>query len=281
MLSVSASAGRAQSIAWQSRAEDFRAPNPAGISVLGQTPLSETSRSPALTPAILPRAHSSQPSTFPSSTPAPPYHDYFHALGYSFTFGLFAGEQLAPLAVGSVVALALSPFDRKLSDAASGKARSLGRIGEVVGHPLTLGGVSGGLILASLATDNARFRTYAFTLTQGLIVAGSVATVTKLAIRRPRPTGENKWSFPSGHAAVAFALATVSSHYYGKGAGIPLYTLASFVALSRVERGKHFPTDVVMGATVGYISGRAAILGTRHVTVRPAGGAGVRVSVTF
>jgi undecaprenyl-diphosphatase len=225
-------------------------------------------------------ARTAEPAASPAEPPAPAYRDYFHALGYSFTRGLFAREQLTPLAIGSVVALALSPVDRALSDAVRGKADRLGRIGDVVGHPLTLGAISGGLILSSLATDNDRFRGYAFTLSQGLIVAGSVVTATKLVVRRPRPDGESKWSFPSGHAAAAFAFATVSSHYYGKPAGIPLFALASVIALSRVEHGKHFPTDVVMGATVGYMSGRAAIRGAEHVTAKPTD-ASVRIYLTF
>jgi membrane-associated phospholipid phosphatase len=147
-----------------------------------------------------------------------------------------------------------------------GRADGLGKFGEVSGHPLTLGGFSGGLMLGSLATDNARFRTYAFALSQSLVIAGSVTTATKLAVRRQRPNGRGRSSFPSGHAAGAFALAAVSSHYYGKSAGIPLYTLAAIVAASRVEYGKHFPADVIVGAMVGYISGRAAVRGAEHVT---------------
>jgi membrane-associated phospholipid phosphatase len=243
-------------------------------------PVSDTLR--RLAPAFEPQppARTLDQATSPAEPSAPAYGDYFHALGYSFTRGLFAREQLTPLAIGSVVALALSPVDRKLSDAVRGKADRLGRFGNVVGHPLTLGVISGGLILGSLGTDSGRFRGYAFTLSQGLIVAGSVATATKLVVRRPRPNGESKLSFPSGHAAVTFALAAVSSHYYGKQAGIPLFALASLVALSRVESGKHFPTDVVMGATVGYISGRAAIRGAQHVTAQPSG-AGFRIYLTF
>jgi membrane-associated phospholipid phosphatase len=212
---------------------------------------------------------------------APAYHDYFHALGYSFSRGLFAREQIVPLAIGSAAALAMAPFDRQVSDAARGHAAGFGRAGEIIGSPFVIGALSGGLILGSLATDNTTFRSYAFTLSQGLIVATTVTSAAKLAVRRTRPDGENHWSFPSGHAAATFALATVSSHYYGKKAGIPLYALASLVAASRVGYGKHFPTDVIVGATIGYVAGRAAIRGTQHVTVGPTAGTGVNFYLTF
>jgi membrane-associated phospholipid phosphatase len=116
--------------------------------------------------------------------------------------------------------------------------------------------LGGGLMLGSLATDNSRFRSYAFALNQGLIVAGTVSVVTKVTVRRKRANGDNRWSFPSGHAAGTFALAAVSSHDYGKKAGIPPNALAGTVAFSRVTSGRHFLSDVVAGADRHRASGR-------------------------
>jgi membrane-associated phospholipid phosphatase len=57
-------------------------------------------------------------------------------------------------------------------------------------------------------------------------------------------------SFPSGHAASAFAFAS------GVGAslpiaGMPLRALAALVAYSRVHTGVHYPADVVAGSVLG------------------------------
>ena len=202
---------------------------------------------------------------------APSYSDYFPALGYSFTHGLAAREQLVPLAIGSAAALAFLPFDLRVSDAVRTEQTVFNRAGAVAGSPITLGAVSGGLIAGSLSGDDARFRTYAFALSQGLIVAESLTAAVKLAIPRPRPDRTSRFSFPSAHAAGSFALAAVSSHYYGAKAGVPLYALASLVALSRVTYGKHFPSDVVFGAAIGYISAKAAVRGANHVTPTPSG----------
>jgi undecaprenyl-diphosphatase len=57
-------------------------------------------------------------------------------------------------------------------------------------------------------------------------------------------------SFPSGHAASAFAFAVGASSEL-PAARIPLLALASTVAYSRVYVGVHYPLDVVVGAAAG------------------------------
>lgn len=59
-------------------------------------------------------------------------------------------------------------------------------------------------------------------------------------------------SFPSGHAASAFAFAT------GVGSGwpvvaVPLHAAAGVVAYSRVHTGVHYPGDVVVGSIMGTV----------------------------
>jgi membrane-associated phospholipid phosphatase len=57
-------------------------------------------------------------------------------------------------------------------------------------------------------------------------------------------------SFPSGHAAAAFAFATGVGHVLPAPA-LPLHALAALVAYSRVHTGVHYPADVVGGAMLG------------------------------
>jgi len=71
--------------------------------------------------------------------------------------------------------------------------------------------------------------------------------------------------------------------------GIPAYSVAAFVALSRMEKNVHYLSDVVMGATIGYIVGRTVVRGSdkeRQLTWRPTispdgEGVGLVVSVRF
>jgi membrane-associated phospholipid phosphatase len=57
-------------------------------------------------------------------------------------------------------------------------------------------------------------------------------------------------SFPSGHAAAAFAFATGVAGTQPKIA-VPLRALAALVAYSRVHTGVHYPGDVVIGSLLG------------------------------
>jgi membrane-associated phospholipid phosphatase len=66
----------------------------------------------------------------------------------------------------------------------------------------------------------------------------------------------SRW-FPSGHAASAFAFATVVGHELPCGA-VPLRLLASAVAYSRVHTGVHHPGDVVAGALLGAAAATSA-----------------------
>jgi hypothetical protein len=94
--------------------------------------------------------------------------------------------------------------------------------------------------------------------------AGIVTPLLKSAFGRARPFqnqgsdsfhpfDKNFDSFPSGHATNAFAFATaVASHYDGWVVPTIVYTLASGIAVSRVNDHVHFPSDVVAGALIGH-----------------------------
>lgn len=63
---------------------------------------------------------------------------------------------------------------------------------------------------------------------------------------------ENSPSFPSGHTATAFALATSLSIKYPKWYVIaPSAVWACSVGISRMNEGVHYPTDVLAGAAIG------------------------------
>jgi undecaprenyl-diphosphatase len=64
-------------------------------------------------------------------------------------------------------------------------------------------------------------------------------------VRMPRSS-----SFPSGHAAAAFAFAAGVGQEL-PAAGGPLRALAALVAYSRVHTGVHYPSDVISGALLG------------------------------
>src|SRR5207249_2456509 len=57
-------------------------------------------------------------------------------------------------------------------------------------------------------------------------------------------------SFPSGHAASAFAFAYAVGHHL-PGLAVPIRLLAAAVAYSRVHTGVHYPGDVMVGSIAG------------------------------
>lgn len=67
----------------------------------------------------------------------------------------------------------------------------------------------------------------------------------------------DKFSFPSGHTAGAFAIAFVF-YYFFPILFVPMLVIASLIAFSRIYLGLHYPTDVLAGIVLGLIS---AIIG--------------------
>ncbi len=90
-------------------------------------------------------------------------------------------------------------------------------------------------------------------LALGLGRAWVVTGGLKLAIHEQRPNGGSH-SFPSGHAATAFAGAEFIRKEYGWAWGTPAYLAAGFVAWSRVDAKQHYTHDVLAGAVIGVLA---------------------------
>jgi len=96
-------------------------------------------------------------------------------------------------------------------------------------------------------------------LVQAQILSEMLVQPLKYATHRTRPDGSNHQSFPSGHAAVTFATATVIERHLGWRKSLLGYTIASYVAASRLHDNRHYLSDVVFGAAVGSIAGRTVV----------------------
>ena len=73
------------------------------------------------------------------------------------------------------------------------------------------------------------------------------------------PSFKRKYvSFPSGHTSSIFSIATLLvSEYKGKPAvAVISYSIAGLTALSRIYENKHWFTDVVAGAVLGFVCGK-------------------------
>lgn len=106
-------------------------------------------------------------------------------------------------------------------------------------------------------------------LVEAYAAAMALVYVLKPVVDRTRPDGGSQ-SFPSGHAASAFAGAAFLQRRYGWSWGAPAYALATFVAYSRVEAKRHYTTDVMAGGAIGILSNLAFTRRYRKVAVAPA-----------
>src|SRR6266700_7113811 len=134
----------------------------------------------------------------------------------------------------------------------------------------TLGGAAG-LYFLGLRTHNEHLSETGRLGAEAIIDSLLVVNALKLATNRERPNEGNGqggfWphgtrsyevdgSFPSGHAAESFALARViASEYPSKPVQIAAYAFAVTISTSRVTARQHFPSDVLVSGTFGYLIG--------------------------
>ncbi len=96
---------------------------------------------------------------------------------------------------------------------------------------------------------------FGFDLSRGLLLTVATTSIIKAGVNRTRPNGED-YSFPSGHTAAAFTTAGVVTRRYGGWLGGLSIGLGILTGMGRMEDEKHYASDVVAGATIGWIIGR-------------------------
>lgn len=124
------------------------------------------------------------------------------------------------------------------------------------------------LVLAAFTIKRLREERFYELLVKALVASGLAYVLRFILgwlIARPRPFAglsnvqqlvsftEKQDSFPSGHAALAFALAFFIFKH-DRDWGVAFLVLATLIALGRVFVGVHYPLDVLGGALVGWIS---------------------------
>jgi undecaprenyl-diphosphatase len=128
-------------------------------------------------------------------------------------------------------------------------------------------------LAAALSLATRKHAAFPVVLTAASVwTADLVALGLKAAVERPRPgtaipqadplLGAGGWSFPSGHAATAFAGAVALSYLWRRGAPL-FFLLAAAIAFSRVYVGVHYPGDVLAGAALGTLVGLAWVAALR------------------
>ena len=160
----------------------------------------------------------------------------------------------------------VNPFDRKLMQPYS-------KVHDGAADFLLIASLVTPVILVS--TDKEEWFTNGVMYLETILIANGLKETLKLAANRTRPymyfdretfpegeLNDGGWakSMPSGHTTLAFASATFLTYTFCRyfrnspwriPVSIGSYALASGVAVLRVSSGKHFLSDVLVGAAIG------------------------------
>lgn len=163
---------------------------------------------------------------------------------------------------------------------------NIAKITRQMGQPEVYATVGLGVLATGLISGDREVTDAGIRISSSLAMAGVVVTVAKFVTGRSRPSREGSdaedfspfsgnTSAPSGHAAMAFALAaSLGEEIHDPWASAGLYLLATGTAWSRVNDNVHWFSDVAAGAVVGVVSakfmnGKLTIFGIQPPRLRP------------
>jgi hypothetical protein len=177
---------------------------------------------------------------------------------------------LVPFAAGTALAIHYDP--RAQQDLGIDQTRiDVSKAVSQLGSPYATFGEAAGLYLIGSVRHDEHLAETGRLGAEAVLNASIVVEGIKLATNRERPDqgmgGGGFWpqgtrniqldgSFPSGHAAASWALARViASEYPSRPVQFGAYAFALAISASRVTSRRHFPSDVLVGGTFGYLIG--------------------------
>lgn len=222
---------------------------------------------PAPAPAPTGTAAAPEPAPARGEKPPTPAHTgvraIFRALKDDITH-LPSIQNLWTAGLGGGLALALSPFDERVSESMANEGAAINNAfapAKYYGGTAEQVALSLGTWGLGRLTHKPKLSHLGMDLLRAQALSEILVEPIKLVTHRQRPDGSDHRSFPSGHASVTFADATVLQRHLGWKRSLWAYAIASYVAASRVHDGRHYVSDVVFGAALGTIAGRTV---TQH-----------------
>jgi membrane-associated phospholipid phosphatase len=180
------------------------------------------------------------------------------------------GYWLAPLGAATGLAIAYDADAAETVDVDPSRTRIANKIADF-GSFLATGGEGAGIYFIGLAKNNPKLAETGRLADEAIIDSGTVTLAAKLVSNRQRPRqgngqgnfwryGTQHWewdsSFPSDHATASMALARVLAgeypHWYVM---VPAYGFAETVSMSRIFANQHFPSEILVGQAVGFLTG--------------------------
>lgn len=165
---------------------------------------------------------------------------------------------LSILAVGTSATALSFLADDAVRDFFKGKNRMDGwrQVGNSYGDYPAQFGLTAFSIAVGVWQSNPELLRFGVADLEALSFTVGTSAALKYSIRRDRPNGQKR-SFPSGHSSQAFATAGVLWNL-----GHPILSglslaLGGLTVAARLDSNKHYLSDVVAGATIGFVYGYA------------------------
>ena len=175
----------------------------------------------------------------------------------------FKGRKfLLTVGLGAALAGASRSMDHDIADHLDDRHTIAGweDAGNWLGHPAMHVTFAGAMYFYSRLRNDRATTERSLILIEGLTLTHITTGLLKVAFQRDRPNGDGL-GFPSGHVASTFALASMLDEMYGHKVGYPMYLLGSFIAYARMSEDKHYLSDAMFGAFLGYAIGKAVFRG--------------------
>lgn len=179
----------------------------------------------------------------------------------------------------------------RIADPHDKLGRTLSDVGNGLGdgalvYPSLFAVAMGGRLLGKPGMQKVGTRALESTLLAGVAALGLKSIIGR---QRPDASGSNAYVFrpfrahdislPSGHTAVAFALATSLARETGdQWTDAAFFAAASLTAYSRMHDDRHWASDVILGAGIGILSARFVHRFQARLAASPGG---VGISLPF
>jgi membrane-associated phospholipid phosphatase len=244
----------------------------------GAQQIEELSTQAAASSALIPQEGTGQ-KVAAAEEPAKPARRFvpalFHNLGDDIKH-IPRKNTLYWLAWGTAASLAIHPADDWVNNhlSTSESAKDVFVLGKYIGSFPVLIGAAGTTYVVGKARSSQRGQHLGMDLIEATLLADGLTELTKVVVRRERPirddgTRASGFAFPSGHSAGTFAAATVLQQHLGWKWAVPTYSIASYVAMSRLVDDRHWASDVTAGAALGIIVGRSVTWHGRNFYASP------------
>ena len=180
------------------------------------------------------------------------------------------GYWLAPLGAATGLAFAYDTDAEAQVGVDANRTNTANTIADF-GSFITAGAEGAGIYFLGMAKKDPKMEETGRLGAEAVIDSGSVTLLTKLVTNRQRPRQGNgqggfwpfgfqhwEWdsSFPSDHATASMALARIVAgeypHWY---VAVPAYGFAETIGISRIMANQHFPSDVLVGQAIGFLTG--------------------------